>query len=107
MHHRLLLRRGAMPVPPPLPPRTPPPGVARPFASLPPPPPLQSRREVHVWYVCPDELNDHSHLDMYMELLSPSERKNALSMNGPRLQKDAMLSRALLRTTLSRYIVAV
>ncbi|BAF23259.1 uncharacterized protein [Oryza sativa Japonica Group] len=103
MHHRLLLRRGAMPVPPPLPPRTPPPGVARPFASLPPPPPLQSRREVHVWYVCPDELNDHSHLDMYMELLSPSERKNALSMNGPRLQKDAMLSRALLRTTLSRY----
>jgi 4'-phosphopantetheinyl transferase len=59
-------------------------------------------REVHVWYVCPDELNDHSHLDMYMELLSPSERKNALSMNGPRLQKDAMLSRALLRTTLSR-----
>uniref|UniRef100_A0A0D3GXV9 holo-[acyl-carrier-protein] synthase n=1 Tax=Oryza barthii TaxID=65489 RepID=A0A0D3GXV9_9ORYZ len=79
-----------MPVPPPLPPRTPPPGVARPFASLPPPPPLQSRREVHVWYVCPDELNDHSHLDMYMELLSPSERKNALSMNGPRLQKDAM-----------------
>jgi 4'-phosphopantetheinyl transferase len=39
---------------------------------------------------------------MYMELLSPSERKNALSMNGEKLQKGAVLSRALVRTTLSR-----
>ncbi|KAL5221894.1 hypothetical protein ABZP36_026607 [Zizania latifolia] len=104
MHHRLLLlRRGAMSIPPPPAPRMP--GVAggRLFASLPPPPPLQSPREVHVWYLCPDELIDRSQLDMYTELLSPSERKNALAMNGPRLQKDAMLSRALLRTTLSRY----
>ncbi|PNT66960.1 uncharacterized protein LOC100824512 isoform X2 [Brachypodium distachyon] len=40
---------------------------------------------------------------MYAEILSPAERKYALSMSGTTLQKDAMLSRALLRTTLSRY----
>jgi hypothetical protein len=39
---------------------------------------------------------------MYMELLSPSERKSALSMDGEKLQKVAVLSRALVRTTLSR-----
>ena len=63
---------------------------------------LICRREVHVWYVLPDELNDASLLKMYTELLSPSERKNALSMNGEKLQKGAVLSRALVRTTLSR-----
>ncbi|XP_066388914.1 uncharacterized protein [Miscanthus floridulus] len=106
MRH-LLLRR-AMPLPPPPSPSPAPrtPGVAggRLFASLPPPPPpLRSRREVHVWYLLPDELNDASLLNMYMELLSPSERKTALSMNGEKLQKGAVLSRALVRTTLSRY----
>jgi len=58
---------------------------------------------VHVWYLLPDELNDASQLKMYMDLLSPSERKTALSMNGEKLQKGAVLSRALVRTTLSRY----
>jgi len=58
---------------------------------------------VHVWYLLPDELNDASQLKMYMDLLSPSERKNALSMNTEKLQKGAVLSRALVRTTLSRY----
>ncbi|KAL6843242.1 hypothetical protein ACP4OV_026955 [Aristida adscensionis] len=105
-HHRLLRRAMPLPPPPPHAPRTPG-GVAggRLFASLPPPPPqpLRSRREVHVWYLLPDELNDASQLKMYMELLSPSERKNVLSMNGETLQKGAVLSRALLRTTLSRY----
>uniref|UniRef100_A0A059PZ17 holo-[acyl-carrier-protein] synthase n=1 Tax=Saccharum hybrid cultivar R570 TaxID=131158 RepID=A0A059PZ17_9POAL len=104
MRHRLLRR--AMPLPPQSPPPAPrTPGVAggRLFASLPPPPPLQSRREVHVWYLLPDELNDASLLKMYTELLSPSERKTALSMNGEKLQKGAVLSRALVRTTLSRY----
>uniref|UniRef100_A0A059Q2U4 holo-[acyl-carrier-protein] synthase n=1 Tax=Saccharum hybrid cultivar R570 TaxID=131158 RepID=A0A059Q2U4_9POAL len=95
-----------MPLPPPPSPSPAPrtPGVAagRLFASLP-PPPLRSRREVHVWYLLPDELNDASQLKMYTELLSPSERKTALSMNGEKLQKGAVLSRALVRTTLSRY----
>ncbi|KAK3121378.1 hypothetical protein QOZ80_8BG0651870 [Eleusine coracana subsp. coracana] len=103
MRHRFLRR--AMPLPPPQPPTPRTPGVAggRLFASLPPPPPFQSRREVHVWYLLPDELNDSSQLKRYTEVLSPSERKNALSMNGEKLQKGAVLSRALVRTTLSRY----
>ncbi|XP_051204176.1 uncharacterized protein [Lolium perenne] len=70
------------------------------FASLPPAPLLQSRREVHVWYLCPDELNDDSQLKMYEELLSPAEKKHA---NEKMLQKDAMLSYALRQTTLARY----
>ncbi|KAK8450775.1 hypothetical protein SEVIR_6G090700v4 [Setaria viridis] len=95
-----------MPLPPPAsppPPRMPGVAGARLFSSLPPPLPLQSRREVHVWYLLPDELNDASQLKMYMDLLSPSERKAALAMNGEKLQKGAVLSRALVRTTLSRY----
>jgi hypothetical protein len=63
---------------------------------------LICHREVHVWYLLPDEVNDASQLKMYMDLLSSSERKNALAMNGEKLQKGAVLSRALVRTTLSR-----
>ncbi|CAL5007299.1 unnamed protein product [Urochloa decumbens] len=90
MRHRLLRRAMPLPPPPSPPPAPRTPGVAgaRLFSSLPPPPPLQSRREVHVWYLLPDELNDASQLKMYMDLLSPSERKTALSMNGEKLQKD-------------------
>lgn len=40
---------------------------------------------------------------MYEELLSPSEREYADSMKATMLRKDVVLSRALLRTTLSRY----
>ncbi|CAO2168533.1 unnamed protein product [Urochloa humidicola] len=105
MRHRLLRRAMPLPPPPSPPPAPRTPGVAgaRLFSSLPPPPPLQLRREVHVWYLLPDELNDASQLKMYVDLLSPSERKTALSMNGEKLQKGAVLSRALVRTTLSRY----
>uniref|UniRef100_K3YJB3 holo-[acyl-carrier-protein] synthase n=1 Tax=Setaria italica TaxID=4555 RepID=K3YJB3_SETIT len=93
---RQCLLRRAMPLPPPPPPRTPGVTGGRLLSSLSPPPRLQSRREVHIWYLSPDELNDASQLKMYMELLSPSERKNALSMNGENLQKVAVLSRALI-----------
>ncbi|XP_073004620.1 uncharacterized protein [Typha latifolia] len=75
------------------------------FSSLPPLPPssLPSRRETHLWYVVPDELKDTSLLNQYMELLSPCERQRVLSMDGERLQKGALLARALVRTTLARY----
>ncbi|KAM3406685.1 hypothetical protein ACQJBY_000645 [Aegilops geniculata] len=98
VHHRLVRCRGL-----PIPPRTPGVSGGRLFASLPLPPPLQSPREVHVWYLCPDELKNQSQLNMYEELLSPSEREYADSMKATLLRKDAVLSRALLRTTLSRY----
>ncbi|XP_010913670.1 uncharacterized protein [Elaeis guineensis] len=77
----------------------------RPFASPLPLPPasLPSPRETHIWYVVPDELKDASLLYQYMELLSPCERQSVLRMNGERLQKGALLARALVRTTLARY----
>ncbi|CAM0948158.1 unnamed protein product [Alopecurus aequalis] len=98
MHHRYMSCRVIPLQPPPL-------GVSRGrlFASLLSPQPFQSQREVHIWYLCPDELNDQSQLNMYEELLCPTEWDYVVSMKGPTLRKDAMLSRALLRTTLSRY----
>ncbi|XP_048539324.1 4'-phosphopantetheinyl transferase HetI-like [Triticum urartu] len=85
--------------PPPPPPRTLGIPGRRLFAPLPPAPPLQSRREVHVWYLCSGELNDQYLLEMYKQLLSPAEREYVDST----LRKHAMLSCALKRTTLSRY----
>ncbi|XP_008781893.1 4'-phosphopantetheinyl transferase HetI isoform X2 [Phoenix dactylifera] len=77
----------------------------RPLASPPPllPAPLPSPRETHLWYVVPDQLKDASLLNQYMDLLSPCERQSVLRMNGERLQKGALLARALVRTTLARY----
>ncbi|KAF7100296.1 hypothetical protein CFC21_101828 [Triticum aestivum] len=59
--------------------------------------------EVHVWYLCPGELNDQSQLEMYKQLLSPAEKEYADSIKETTLRKHAMLSCALKRTTLSRY----
>ncbi|KAJ0965649.1 hypothetical protein J5N97_026787 [Dioscorea zingiberensis] len=74
--------------------------VPTPYLS---PLPLPSPREVHFWYMVPDGVNDASLLDQYSELLSPSERNNVFEMKDRRSWKGALLARALLRTTLSRY----
>ncbi|KAJ4754950.1 4-phosphopantetheinyl transferase [Rhynchospora pubera] len=69
-----------------------------------PPTPLPHRREVHLWYIQPEEINDSSsQLKHYMDLLSPSEKRDVSSLSGERLQKNAILARTLTRTTLSRY----
>ncbi|CAA6671083.1 unnamed protein product [Spirodela intermedia] len=73
--------------------------VPRPLAKM----PLPSSRETHLWYVLPDEVKSPLLLNQYLELLSPTERDNALRMNGDNLQKGTLLSRTLLRTTLARY----
>lgn len=59
-------------------------------------------REAHLWCVKPDELKDASILQEYMKILSPCEKENVLSIKGEVLQKCALLSRVLVRTTLSR-----
>ncbi|XP_039141721.1 L-aminoadipate-semialdehyde dehydrogenase-phosphopantetheinyl transferase-like isoform X5 [Dioscorea cayenensis subsp. rotundata] len=74
--------------------------VPTPYLS---PIPLPSPREAHFWYMVPDEVNDESLLDQYSELLSSCERDNVFGMKDKRLWKGALLARALLRTTLSRY----
>ncbi|XP_008387010.1 uncharacterized protein [Malus domestica] len=64
---------------------------------------LPSRMESHLWYVLPEEVKSEGLLNRYFELLSPSERDNVLGMRGIELQKRALLARALVRTTISRY----
>ncbi|KAG5253103.1 4'-phosphopantetheinyl transferase HetI [Salix suchowensis] len=59
--------------------------------------------ETHVWFVLPDEFKSVSLLNQYMELLSPCEKENVLTMRGDQLQKRALLARALVRTTIARY----
>uniref|UniRef100_A0A1D1ZHG1 holo-[acyl-carrier-protein] synthase n=1 Tax=Anthurium amnicola TaxID=1678845 RepID=A0A1D1ZHG1_9ARAE len=73
--------------------------VPRPLIPM----PLPCPREIHFWYVLPNEVQNTSLLKQYLELLSPFERENILCMNGDKLQKGALLSRALVRTTLARY----
>ena len=59
-------------------------------------------REAHFWYILPNEVENPLLLNHYLELVSPTERDNALRMNGDQLQKGALLSRVLLRTTLAK-----
>lgn len=59
--------------------------------------------ETHLWFVVPDEFKSVSLLNQYMELLSPCEKENVLSMRGEQLQKQALLARTLVRTTIARY----
>ncbi|KAJ3693272.1 hypothetical protein LUZ60_008752 [Juncus effusus] len=66
-------------------------------------PPIPSPREAHVWYIKPDEIKDSSQLKNYLEILSPSEKQRILSLDEEKNQKNAILSKALVRTTLSRY----
>lgn len=61
-------------------------------------------RESHLWYVLPEEVKSESLLNRYSELLSPSEKDNVLGMRGEELKKRALLARALVRTTISRYV---
>ncbi|XP_011004221.1 PREDICTED: uncharacterized protein LOC105110760 isoform X3 [Populus euphratica] len=64
---------------------------------------LPSPMETHLWFVVPDEFKSVSLLNQYMELLSPCEKENVLSMRGEQLQKSALLARTLVRTTIARY----
>ncbi|PIA62730.1 hypothetical protein AQUCO_00200630v1 [Aquilegia coerulea] len=64
---------------------------------------VPSQRELHFWYVVPDEVKDTSLLKQYLNVLSPCEKENVLSMRGDYLQKRALLARTLARTTLAKY----
>ncbi|XP_015898629.3 uncharacterized protein LOC107432083 [Ziziphus jujuba] len=64
---------------------------------------LPSPMEAHLWYVLPEEVRSEKLMAQYTELLSPCERENVLSMRGEQLKKSAVLSRALVRTTIARY----
>ncbi|CAJ1968807.1 unnamed protein product [Sphenostylis stenocarpa] len=64
---------------------------------------LPRQREVHFWYVLPDEVKSTNLLNRYLEILSPCEKENIFSLRGEDIKKRALLARALVRTTLARY----
>ncbi|XP_022633878.1 uncharacterized protein LOC106755142 isoform X2 [Vigna radiata var. radiata] len=64
---------------------------------------LPAPREVHFWYVLPDEVKSTNLLNRYLEILSPCEKENIITMRGEQIRKRALLARALVRTTLARY----
>ncbi|TMW87904.1 hypothetical protein EJD97_019291 [Solanum chilense] len=75
------------------------------FSSLPPLSPisLPSPKEIHLWYVIPNEVKGESLMNKYMEILSPCEIEKVLSFQRDELRKSALLARALVRTTIARY----
>ncbi|WVY96715.1 hypothetical protein V8G54_028866 [Vigna mungo] len=64
---------------------------------------LPAPREVHFWYVLPDEVKSTNLLNRYLEILSPCEKENIITIRGEQIRKRALLARALVRTTLARY----
>lgn len=64
---------------------------------------LPSPSETHLWYVLPNEVKSESLIKKYVDLLSPIEKEHVFSMRGDELQKHALLARALVRTTITRY----
>ena len=71
-------------------------------ASLP-PLPLAST-EAHLWEVFPDAVTDPELVGTYLQLLSPEERIQHQRFRFEKDRHQFVLTRALLRTTLSRYV---
>ncbi len=61
-------------------------------------------REAHLWCVRPDEIVDQRLLRDYFGLLSASEREQHGRFVFDHLKHDYLVTRALVRTTLSRYV---
>lgn len=64
---------------------------------------LPSQMETHLWYSLPNEIKSESLLSQYVDLLSPLEKDHIFSISSHELQKSALIARALVRTTISRY----
>jgi 4'-phosphopantetheinyl transferase len=64
---------------------------------------LLDGREAHIWYVQPNELADPALLAAYAGLLSPAERERNARFWFERDRHSDLITRALVRTTLSRY----
>lgn len=60
--------------------------------------------ETHIWYILPDEVKSKHLQNHYLNLLSPNEKESVLKIQEGELQKRALLARALVRSTISRYV---
>ncbi|KAJ7539842.1 hypothetical protein O6H91_11G111500 [Diphasiastrum complanatum] len=74
----------------------------KPYFELPPGLVLRCR-EVHFWCLFPEDVIDSSLLKVYESLLSCQERKEVYKAKTEKLQKERLLARTLVRTTLARY----
>lgn len=62
-----------------------------------------SEDEAHLWYVRSDEVHDPRLLERYRALLAPDEARQHLRFVFPEGRHEYLLTRALVRTVLSRY----
>lgn len=60
-------------------------------------------REVHFWYLVPEEVQGKMLFNAYKDLISPEEHMHVFEMKEKQLQKQALLARVLVRTSLARY----
>lgn len=60
--------------------------------------------EAHVWLTCPEAIDDRKLLDRYHRLLSTDERAHLGEIGSDRVRHQYLVTRALVRTTLSRYV---
>ena len=63
-----------------------------------------SRGEAHLWYVFPEELTDPGLLSVYQQLMCPEERSQQQRFRFTKGRHEYLVTRALVRTTLSRYV---
>jgi 4'-phosphopantetheinyl transferase len=68
---------------------------------------LADGHEAHLWHVDPEQVTDDLLLAAYRDLLSPAERERMARFAFERLRRDYLVTRALVRTTLSIYQPAV
>ncbi len=61
---------------------------------------------VHVWLVAPEQITDPRLLDQYGQLLNQEEQSRRARFKFARHRHEFLVSRALVRTTLSRYVPA-
>src|SRR5262245_58886213 len=62
------------------------------------------RTEVHLWYVFPNVLTDGGLLGAYHDLMCPEERVQQQRFHFEKGRHEYLVTRALVRTTLSRYV---
>ena len=59
--------------------------------------------EIHLWFAFPQKINDTDLLNQYQQLLNPEEYQRWQRFHFPRHQHQYLITRALVRTTLSYY----
>ena len=60
--------------------------------------------EAHVWLTSPEVITDETLLDRYRRLLSPEEKTQLQEIGSARVRHQYLVTRALVRSTLSRYV---